>query len=64
VSIDFPCVCGHKEDDHVFNYHEAKYCIACFEYALKIHDSVVSPKSMWHEFQVDNLRYLEEKTDE
>lgn len=49
------CVCGHEEQVHQSGYPEAQLlpiCFNCIDY---------SEKDAFHEFKLDNLKYIEQE---
>jgi hypothetical protein len=48
---NFPCICGHDGDDHEEN-EDSPLCVGCA-------NDGKGWNAMWHEFRLDNLKYLE-----
>jgi hypothetical protein len=65
--IDFPCVCGHAEKDHLDIYGDkvAIFCNECCLYNFyNMMRTNYSRVENFHKFKIDNLKYLEELSKE
>lgn len=65
--IDPPCKCGHKQSDHHdwgSNYNTTR-CEVCIKPYFSIHEynnfHRNAINASWHNFKLDNLKYLEMK---
>lgn len=51
IEIKYPCICGHHKLSHSNNY-DSPLCDDCANF--------IGGSVMWHEFKLDNLKYLEQ----
>lgn len=62
------CKCGHNKKDHTLErYKKGFFSFRCKLCQIKYKNTFGTPEEIWlcwHDFEVSNLRYLEQKYEE